>query len=53
MINECSSTYTINGIKIGRPISERTTREVYFYLYHRKLLDFCFDKFEWVKNFYS
>lgn len=53
MIDECSSVYKRNGITIGRPMSERTTREIYFYLYNRKLIDFSFDKFEWVKSFYS
>lgn len=53
IIKHCSPIYKKNKTTFGRPISDKSSKEVYFFNYYNKIIFFAFEKFSWLSNFFS
>ena len=53
IIKKCSPVYKLEKTTLGRPLSDKTTKEVYFFTFYNKIINFAFEKFEWTDQFYS
>lgn len=53
LIKGCSAYYIEGETKIGRPMIEKSNKDVFYYIHLRKLGEFSFDKFDFMEKYYS